>query len=143
MIALRNIPNAAPTKTLTFEQFSDAFKSENWQSASDVSWLLIPLAILSLAYLIYKHINKKQNTKNLPEIFTSVAQELGIHPKDQKLLSAIAQASNLQSPITLLCSDQTFDHYYKHYLGTLKHLKKAAVKSKALHLRQSIFGTTS
>ncbi len=72
-------------------------------------------------------------------IFHHLAREIGITPWDEWLLFLIGRHQDLPTPLTLLLSRGTFDHYTDRYLQTLPPKRRNHVTGRIQRLSRYLF----
>jgi len=115
-----------------------------WQDRSSLIYqpllpvLLVVLAVISVLLAgLWLWERRRQRTLRARPIstFHQVAREMGLSIPDQWLLSRIAHAAKLPTPLTLLLSPATLLHHANPYVRTLPRRRVAGVSSRVDRIR--------
>ncbi|MCC7409119.1 MAG: hypothetical protein IT442_13715 [Phycisphaeraceae bacterium] len=110
----------------------------------DGRWAVVLLLAAFLLALGLHWVGERGRRVTLPRpgwTFVRVSIRLGISPWDQWLLSRIAQAERLPTPLTLLVSSSTLRHHGRRYLKRLPVSEREGSARRIVRMERKIFGT--
>lgn len=110
----------------------------------DGRWALVLLVGAFVLALGLHWLGERGSRVTLPRpgwTFLRVAVRLRIGPWDQWLLSKIAEAERLPTPLTLLVSASTLRHHGRRYLKKLPAVEREWAARRVVRMERRIFGT--
>ena len=97
------------------------------------------LGALVVAYAV--RLWQQRSTAPRPSaVFRQLALELGLTRRDQSLLNRISHAQNLPTPLTLIMSRATMEHYARAYVGSLGYTQARRVEVRLRLIAAAVFG---
>ncbi len=119
--------------------------SESRGEATHISafWALAVLGLVLViisSIALFQWVRSRHQRPQPLMLFRKVASSVGLNASDQLLLWRIAKKFDLPSPLTLMLSDHTLEHYAMAYVQPLPDSRNRQIMNRITGIRRYLFG---